>query len=50
MRPGRTDIDLLRCPAGLPCEECWDFSATRGRPDFWTVCRQNVVLRWDARP
>jgi signal transduction histidine kinase len=49
VRPGATDIELLRCPAGLPCEECWDFSAGARSAAFWTVCKQNVVLRWDGR-
>jgi signal transduction histidine kinase/ligand-binding sensor domain-containing protein len=47
-RGGR--IEPLACPAGLPCDQCWDFSpSARGGDAFWTVCSTNAVLRWDGR-
>ena len=47
-------IEPLACPPGLPCAQCWDFSAGAAPPPgsagaFWTVCDTNVVLRWDGR-
>jgi signal transduction histidine kinase/ligand-binding sensor domain-containing protein len=40
-------LQPLRCPPGLPCASCWDFSAT-GPAGFLTVCSTNVVLRWQG--
>jgi len=49
-RPGAAGFERLACPTGLPCHACWDFSEQRARPGaFWTVCEQNVVLRWDGQ-
>ena len=40
-------IQGLACAAGLPCDECWDFSA-RVPGEFLAVCRGNAVLRGAA--
>jgi signal transduction histidine kinase/streptogramin lyase len=40
----------VACAPGLPCEACWDFSASGGRDEnLLAVCRNNTVVRWDGQ-
>ncbi len=46
----RARPEVLACPAGLPCNSCWDFSPSAQAPGaFWAVCGTNTVLRWDGQ-
>jgi signal transduction histidine kinase/ligand-binding sensor domain-containing protein len=47
--PAVDRLEPLACAPGLPCHQCWDFSGLPGDARLWTVCQQNVVLRWDGR-
>jgi signal transduction histidine kinase/ligand-binding sensor domain-containing protein len=49
LRAGQPRLEPLACAPGLPCHQCWDFSGLPADDGLWTVCQQNVVLRWDGR-
>jgi signal transduction histidine kinase/ligand-binding sensor domain-containing protein len=37
------------CARELPCQECWDFSASTGPSgELLVVCHKKTVLRWDG--
>jgi signal transduction histidine kinase/ligand-binding sensor domain-containing protein len=46
--PGQTRAQPLACPAGVPCDGCWDIAPAQAGT-FWAVCGNNDLVHYDGR-